>query len=41
MFYVIDTLGHLVCEEACEIIARRIAEQIGGWYIDATEFDVH
>ncbi len=41
MFYVINALGVCICEEACELVARRIAEEIGGWYIDATEFDVH
>ena len=39
MFYVIDMLGNWICTEACEMVARRMAEQIGGWYIDAAEFD--
>ena len=32
-YFIIDAMGNFICTEACEIIARQMAEELGGDYI--------
>lgn len=37
-YYVIDALGNFICTERFEAVARQMAEELGGDYIEAEDF---